>query len=228
MPTEYDMNFIRIVTIGNWNVGKTSILRRICDDTYSEERRSTIQLDIVMKHLVLTDTNTRVKLMFFDCVGQSIRTPYESQHLFKHGDAAVAVFDFTEPSTFEALYEWKTRVGCDINDEFYLVVVCNKIDAIKADDEKQLDRLHDWRERAFKELGAHHFMVVSAKTGGGCDVLVYEIVRSVLEMRDRLFQEEFKTGVPNKRFRQQRGFQLYASKQRARYRGCSNSGCGPD
>jgi small GTP-binding protein len=228
VSTEYDLNFIRVVTIGNFNVGKTKILKRISTDTYTDERRSTEQLDIIMRHLELTETGTRVKMMFFDCVGQSIKSTYESQHIFKHGDAAIAVFDFTEPSTFEALYEWKTRVACDIDDEFYLVVVCNKIDMADKDNEMHLDRVYEWRERARTELGAHHFMLVSAKTGGGCDVLVYEIVRSVLEMRERLVNQEFATGVPNKRLRQLRGFQLTGARHKNRYRGCSDSGCGTD
>ena len=99
---EYQRNCIKVVVMGDFACGKSSILLRIARNQFDEHSRSTVQVDFVSKNIVLKDTNVRLKMNFFDLVGQDIRRPHNGMMaLFQHADAAIGVFDATRPLSFD-------------------------------------------------------------------------------------------------------------------------------
>ena len=65
--SHYDLLF-KLVLAGEAGVGKTSLLRRYCDDTFQEQYQSTIGVDFKVKTLRLEEK--QLKLQIWDTAGQ--------------------------------------------------------------------------------------------------------------------------------------------------------------
>ena len=53
---------LKVVVVGNMCVGKTSLLLRYCDDTFSEDHKTTIGVDFKMKDLDRDDCLAKMQL----------------------------------------------------------------------------------------------------------------------------------------------------------------------
>lgn len=89
-----------IVTIGNQEVGKTSLIRRFVKDEFLEDRATTIGIDFHARHL--RHGGWRVLLNIWDTAGQErFRVIVSSYYRKAHG--IVLAFDLTNRETFEAV-----------------------------------------------------------------------------------------------------------------------------
>ena len=83
MIKEYDYLF-KLVIIGNSGVGKSSLLLRFADDTFSDTYLTTIGVDFRFRTLPIDGKN--VKLQIWDTAGQerfrTITSAYYKVHLF--------------------------------------------------------------------------------------------------------------------------------------------------
>lgn len=178
---EYDRNFITIVVAGDSECGKTSLLERIARNTFSASTKSTVFIDIIMKRVRLAD-GRRAKLKFLDMVGQDITRPYQPAPFHKGADVVLAVFDCTRPETFKSLYRWKQRLNMDLVPGFYFVVVCNKTDMLNTDEEFR--RVCDlYCSEASNNLNCDAFIMVSAKSGFNCDLMIADVVKEMLDRK---------------------------------------------
>lgn len=201
---EYARNALKIITMGDVGCGKTSILHLIETDNAIENTRPTVSTEFVVRNLIIREPTIRVRLIFFDLVGQSIDKPNVEGVMMRNGDAALGVFDATRPATFESLARWKARIGSSIGGAFYFVVACNKADLIDAKSDAVIDQINEWQRRAADELGANLFLLTSARTGANCLEICYHLVKGVFQQRRRMEAEELSTGVRNERLHLQR------------------------
>ena len=91
---------LKMVMIGESGTGKTSLLLRFADDSFSQSQRSTIGVDFKIKSL--TVDGYPVKLQMWDTAGQE-RFRSMSTTYFRNSQGCMAVYDITCRSSFRAL-----------------------------------------------------------------------------------------------------------------------------
>ncbi len=115
----------KIVILGHFGVGKTSLIRRFVTDTFSDNYKVTIGVHITKKVVEISAEN-KVSLILWDLEGtDDIKSIRKSYLLGTHG--VVFVFDVSRPSTFEHLNE-ELKIVAEKMPEVPFMVVGNKSD----------------------------------------------------------------------------------------------------
>jgi small GTP-binding protein len=103
-------------TIGNFNNnnGKTCLLKRLIDGTFTGDNASTIGVEF--DSLILNIDNRKVKLQIWDTAGQE-RFRSISKTYYRNAVGVVLVFDLTGRKSFDSLTSWLTDIHalCDSN-----------------------------------------------------------------------------------------------------------------
>ncbi|KAH3742685.1 Ras family protein [Pelomyxa schiedti] len=125
---EYDYLF-KLLVVGESGVGKSCLLLRFVDDTFTESYISTIGVDFKIKTIEL-DSKT-VKLQIWDTAGQErFRTLTSSFYRGAHG--ILIVYDITDVVSFNNLRQWLQEVVSYADATANKLMVGNKSDlAIK-------------------------------------------------------------------------------------------------
>lgn len=157
--TEYDYLF-KVLLIGDSSVGKSCILLRFSEDSYTETHISTIGVDFKIKTVEMD--GKVIKLQIWDTAGQErFRTITSSYYRGAHG--IFVVYDITNHDTFENVKQWLQEIGRYAGDNIDILLVGNKND------------LENKREVTFEE-GKHfadsigvEFIETSAKNASNVD-----------------------------------------------------------
>lgn len=157
----------KVVILGHFGVGKTSLIRRFVTDSFSDNYQVTIGVHITKKVVQLTE-NTSITLIIWDLEGtDDIHAIRDSYLLGTHG--AIFVFDVARPSTFQNINKDLDAVRPKLPD-VPLLVVGNKLDLVVPKDlEALLQKTHIATD-----------FLTSAKTGGS----VNELFRHVASLID--------------------------------------------
>jgi small GTP-binding protein len=143
----------KIVILGHFGVGKTSLIRRFVNDSFSDNYKVTIGVHITKK-VVEVNTEDTISLIIWDLEGtddlQMIRDTYL---IGTHG--VVYVFDVSRPSTFQNI-NGDLGIVAKKSPNTPVMVVGNKVDLV---DLNELNTL-------FSENGIKANFLTSAKTGG--------------------------------------------------------------
>ncbi len=92
----------KIVLLGHFGVGKSSLIRRFVENTFSEDYKVTIGVHILKKTVTLNKEDKDVSLIIWDLEGNDdINNTRMSYLLGTNG--FIYVFDVTRPSTYENL-----------------------------------------------------------------------------------------------------------------------------
>ncbi|XP_072385427.1 ras-related protein Rab-38-like isoform X2 [Diabrotica undecimpunctata] len=98
----------KIVIIGDYGVGKTSIIGRFTEGQFSTQYKITIGADFAVKTLEW-DEDTRISLHLWDIAGNE-RFGSLLSVFYRHAVAAAIVFDLTRPETFNSVSKWLTNL----------------------------------------------------------------------------------------------------------------------
>jgi len=151
---------LKIVCIGDKTVGKTSILLRLINDTFSGIYTASAGLELHKYHI--ENDKYSIDVTFFDTI---------LPEMFKKADAFVLVADLTKPETFESIVdEWQPMTGPIM--DFLKLANKSDLNAIGVD----LDKYSE-------------FHIVSAKTGGRNITELFNTFIMKL-IRKRHFEEE--------------------------------------
>ena len=121
---DYDY-FIKIVLVGNSAVGKSSLMLRFADDSFSNNYVNTIGVDFRFKTFEVD--GKRVKIQIWDTAGQEKFRTMTSTY-YKGSDAVVMVYDVTEPKTFtEVTNYWIPEIQNHVEGITY-AILGNKFD----------------------------------------------------------------------------------------------------
>jgi Ras-related protein Rab-35 len=110
-PRDYDHLF-KLLIIGDSGVGKSSLLLRFSDNTFSQNYITTIGVDFKIRTIDMD--GMRIKLQIWDTAGQErFRTITSTYYRGTHG--VIVVYDVTNGETFSNVKRWLSEIdqNCD-------------------------------------------------------------------------------------------------------------------
>ena len=157
MNSEYDYLF-KLLLIGDSGVGKSCLLLRFADDTYTESYISTIGVDFKSRSIKL-DGKT-IKLQIWDTAGQErFRTISSTYYRGAHG--IIVVYDVTNRASFDNVTRWLSEIDKYAREGVNKLLVGNKCDQ----DESGARQVSKADGMAFAETKSIPFLETSAKMG---------------------------------------------------------------
>ena len=125
MLQDYDRAY-KIIIAGSQGVGKSSLLIRYVDDTFSASTLSTVGVDFKFKSITINDI--RIKMQIWDTAGSEAFKSIVSAY-YRDADAVILVYDRSQKISFNELKNfWIEEVknfkepGCE------MVLIGNKSD----------------------------------------------------------------------------------------------------
>jgi len=125
MDTE-EAPLLKIITIGNGRVGKTSLIARFCQGHFVSTYKQTLGVDFLQKTVYVPALRMDVIFQLWDTSGQE---EYRSltRRYFRRSQAALLVFSVEDRQSFEDLHTWRAVVLEECGD-IPMFVVQNKSD----------------------------------------------------------------------------------------------------
>lgn len=183
----YDF-FIKLLVIGDSGVGKSCLLLRFCDDSFTPSFITTIGLDLKVRTVDID--GKRVKLQIWDTAGQerfrAITTAY-----YRSAMGILVVYDVTDERSFNNVRNWVRNTEQFAAEDVVRILVGNKCD--------MADKRAVPRERA-EALAAEYgmaFVETSAKAGIRVDEAFMRIAREIKQriVEARQAEAAERTGV---------------------------------
>ena len=115
----------KLILIGSSGVGKSALMRRLVEDTFTDECQSTIGVEFDSKVVMVEDQ--RVKLQIWDTAGQE-RFRSIAKSYYRNAVGVILVYDITERKSFEELGSWLTDVHALCEPNAVIELVGNKTD----------------------------------------------------------------------------------------------------
>ena len=117
---------IKILTLGDTEVGKTSIVLRFSDDKFDDNQFATIGIDFKTKYMKMGDSS--VKVLIWDTAGQEKFQNIAKQY-YKGANGVLLIYDISNKKSFERVDFWlkELKENNKIN-ELFICLVGNKID----------------------------------------------------------------------------------------------------
>jgi len=168
----------KVCLVGDFAVGKTSLIRRFVYDLFDDKYLSTIGVKVSRKRIMLPSAEgadaplTELTMMLWDLAGSEEFTQVRASYL--RGTAgALLVCDLTRAETLESLRSYADDLW-SVSPSARVVLAANKQDLVE---ERQLTV--EQIEAAAADLGAP-FYLTSAKTGQGVEAAFYHLGRLLL------------------------------------------------
>ena len=178
---------ISVITLGDKGVGKTSIIKRIHDDSFQEIMLSTIGIDDFFIERNYTKRNIKIALCFKDTAGQELYKKIPLQYIRK-SDIVLLVFSTIE--TLNTIRErWYNFYKENANlEKSKFILVGNKSD-IFGDESEEIER----QGQEFSEEINAHFITCSAKSKDNIDTLEQIIIdeaKRMIDLKEELLNEQ--------------------------------------
>ncbi len=117
----------KVVLIGHFGVGKTSLFRRFIDNAFSEDYKSTLGVQIQKKTLELSD-DTKLSMIIWDTEGHASIEDNRTSYLLG-SNAFIYVFDLTRKDTYENITDEIAFLEQNYSKSI-IKIVGNKLDAV--------------------------------------------------------------------------------------------------
>ncbi len=114
---------LKLLLIGDSSVGKTSLLLRYTDNSFSDQYIATIGVEFKSKDITLN--NNTYKIHIWDTAGQE-RYKSITKNFYKHAEGIIFVYDITKKETFDNLKNWIS--SAENEGDFKIIIVGNKLD----------------------------------------------------------------------------------------------------
>ncbi len=158
----------KVVLIGHFGVGKSSLIRRFVENTFSDDYKVTIGVHIFKKSVAIPEEGKDVSLVIWDLEGNDDIRDTRTSYLLGTS-AYIYVFDVTRPATYNT-------IGSDIeylkqhSDKTPIRIVGNKEDLLTKEQIKDLNG----------EIEPLIDFFTSAKTGNKVDELFSKLAMELI------------------------------------------------
>ncbi|MDD1778924.1 MAG: GTP-binding protein [Candidatus Helarchaeota archaeon] len=168
----------KLVLLGDMAVGKTSLVLRFINNTFSDKYITTIGADFLIKDLELL--GAPVRLMIWDLGGQVQYEGVRSRYM-QGSDGCILVFDVSRKGDVEGyISQWLGEIHDFIGDP-PVIVVGNKID---------LPPQVDLKKAAKLVQDSHHFYIeTSAKTGNAVEAMFKGLTAEIIKRKAKKLKE---------------------------------------
>ncbi|XP_008787455.1 ras-related protein RABE1c-like [Phoenix dactylifera] len=177
---DYDY-LIKLLLIGDSGVGKSCLLLRFTDDSFTTSFITTIGIDFKIRTVELD--GKRIKLQIWDTAGQerfrTITTAY-----YRGAMGILLVYDVTDESSFNNIRNWIRQIEQHASDNVNKILVGNKADM----DESKRAVSTSQGQMLADEYGIK-FFETSAKTNFNVEQVFFSIAR---EIKQRLVESDSK------------------------------------
>ena len=116
---------VKILTLGNSKVGKSSYIIRYTDDDFNMNINTTIGIDY--KYKIETFEDKKTKVMIYDTNGQE-RWRSISFNVLKNAQGVLLFFDVSDRESFDSIKIWFESIYQHKDENFPIVLIGNKID----------------------------------------------------------------------------------------------------
>ena len=165
----------KICLLGDFNVGKTSLVRRFVEDKFSDRYLSTVGVKVSRKSVnIRTDRDLQqVDLLVWDLEGNTKFKSITPSYL-KGASGSIIVADLSRSSTLKNLNQ-HIKLFLEVNPQGSVVIALNKADLIP---QEKLERLvENYRSYNFDRIVSIY--TTSAKTGENVDAIFNELATAV-------------------------------------------------
>eukprot|EP00298_Acanthocystis_sp_HF-20_P026827 c4659_g1_i1.p1 GENE.c4659_g1_i1~~c4659_g1_i1.p1 ORF type:complete len:218 (+),score=54.31 c4659_g1_i1:1-654(+) len=185
MGPEYDYLF-KLLLIGDSGVGKSCLLLRFADDTYTESYISTIGVDFKIRTIEI-DGKT-VKLQIWDTAGQErFRTITSSYYRGAHG--IIVVYDVTDLESFNNVKNWLHEIERYAVEGVNKLLVGNKCDLVS---KKQVET---GLAKEFADSMSISFLETSAKTAQNVENAFITMAKDIKERLSHQTEQNQKMNI---------------------------------
>ena len=177
---------IKLLTLGDTNVGKTSVVLRFSDDKYNDNQLSTIGVDFRTKYMKLGENS--VKVLIWDTAGQE-RFKNIAKQYYRGANGVLLIYDVCKRKSLEKIGFWLEELKTYNNiDELCIYLVGNKIDL----EGKRVITKEEGQKYA--EDNQINYFEVSAKSGEGSHDLFNDIIKGSIDKlnidnKDQIFAQ---------------------------------------
>ena len=155
----------KLIFLGDQNVGKSCILNRFMNDTFTEEYQATIGLDFQSKNVQID--NQDIHLLLYDTAGQEKFRSLIPMYT-RDSNIILLVYEINNKDSFLHLPDWINDLTNVNKDDVIFPLVGNKIHL------EESRQVSPEEGQKFAEEHGYIFQEVSAKTGDGFSDLFYK------------------------------------------------------
>ena len=168
----------KICLIGDFGVGKTSLIRRFVDRQFSDQYLSTVGVKISRKSMEVSNSeqhkNTTLQLLIWDIEGSN-KFKAISASYFQGAKGAIIVGDVTRPESLENISE-HIQAFLKVNPQGKTVIALNKSDLIDAEYLEKYCQLYSCSDnKSFVSTYAS-----SARNGTNVDQIFQSLAHSII------------------------------------------------